>query len=285
MLSLEKWGRAPALTALLVAACHGSNLDSSQTAGDLGNGAFRYLCVDRDAVCPSGGDAKTFPERIGTTGVFDVKFDAFGTNSAVGFDIVAATADVVTEENNLFLAKAPGTVALLAKRTSDSRVLDFTHIQVVDITKIRFEGTKGESPSVVWNTGTRQTLRAVPLDKEGAVLAGGMQYEWATSDATVARLDLANPAAQMELMPLKAGSLTLSVTASGRTDTLAVTVQGTAIQLDGGRGGQGGQGGGGAGGADAATPSELDATAPTSAGGAHPADAGPRDAGADGGQP
>src|SRR4051812_44219196 len=104
MLGLERWVSPSLVTALLVVGCgRGDRLDSSETPGELGNGAFRYLCVEtRDAVCPSGGQAQTFPERIGTTGVFDVRFEEFAPNSVVAFDITPSTTDIVGEENDLF---------------------------------------------------------------------------------------------------------------------------------------------------------------------------------------
>jgi hypothetical protein len=224
--------RLSPLVAVALLGC-GHGLDQNQTAGELGNGAFRYLCVrDGDALCPNGGEASQFPERIATQGLFDVQFSAFhGSDTA--FDIIPVASGILEEENGLFRAKAPGTIALLAKRTSDGRVLDFVHLQVLDVSKIRIE-SNGTTPPLTWQTGVRQTLVPFPLDADGAVLAGGLDYDWTTSDPAVIRLELASPSATMELMPRRPGTATISVTGSGRTDSLSIAVEGEPLASDAG---------------------------------------------------
>jgi len=231
-------GKGPwVLAAGLMALGCGNHLHPDQTAGELGNGAFRYVCVgEGDALCPRGGRATNFPERVATTGVFDVEFEPYKTTDLSAFDIVTVASGVLEEDNNAFRAKAPGTVALLAKRTSDGRVIDFVHLEVLDVSKIRLESGGGLSPLLTWHTGEAQTLKSVPEDDAGSVLAGSVDYEWTTSDERIVRLERANPTADMELMPRAPGPVTISVTGGGHTDSLSVTVEGRALAPDGGAG-------------------------------------------------
>jgi hypothetical protein len=209
----------------------GNRLEQSQTPGELGNGAFRYVCAtEGDALCAVGEKATDFPERVATTSFFDVRFEPFGGSGAPRFEIVPAASGIIDEDSDILQAKAAGVVALLARSTSDGRVFDFIHIHVVDVAKIRLE-SGGVSPRLTWDTGKPQKLRAVPLDERGLVLAGGLSYEWETSDRAIVRVERANPAREMEFMPLSRGEATISVKAGARTEALVVTVQGKPIDL------------------------------------------------------
>jgi hypothetical protein len=55
---LKRRFRGSGVLALLLAMVTGcSSIEPDETPGELGNGAFRYVCVDDDAACPSGGAA------------------------------------------------------------------------------------------------------------------------------------------------------------------------------------------------------------------------------------
>jgi uncharacterized protein YjdB len=67
-------------------------------------------------------------------------------------------------------------------------------------------------------------LLATALGPRSEKLAGGVDYNWTTSDATIVSLGEGNPTAHIDVTGVKAGSATLTVTQGSMTVTIPVTV-------------------------------------------------------------
>jgi hypothetical protein len=160
--------------------------------------------------------------------LFDADFTENDERASGRFRLEAAAPGIIEAQNQRFVAQALGVVALLARRTSDGRILDFVHMEVGEVSSIRLDDD-GSSPRLVWDTGDRHTLRAIPVDEDRAVLAGARDYFWTTSDATVVRLERASPAGVMDLFPLRAGRATITVEADTVSFALELTVEGRAV--------------------------------------------------------
>lgn len=181
-----------------------------------------------DAQCGGKGDATNFPERVAEGGLFDVDYRPFSSKDVSAFDIATVSRGIIEEHDDVLIGAAPGLVAIVAKRTADGRILDFVHLRVVKAGGLRMTAS-GSSPRLTWHTGAVQTLRAVPLDGRGLVLAGALDYGWTTSDEAVVRLERQSPASEMELLPRAPGKATITVRANGATGSLDVTVEGTPV--------------------------------------------------------
>jgi hypothetical protein len=210
----------------LVVSCRGSRKDD-EILGALGNGVFRYLCVDAsDPVCGGSSTASRFPERVGVEGVFGVDFEPLDEALyATSVDPVAP--DIVDVQSGRFYAASAGVSALLARRTN-GRVVDIVHMEVVDVAGIQLQ-SMGATPSLVYTVGRRTQLSAAAVDEYGATVAGARAFTWSVSDPGVLRLERPNPTPSMDVTALRAGRARITVTTGQLTATLDVVVEGTVV--------------------------------------------------------
>jgi hypothetical protein len=205
---------------IMLAAC--SSIEPDETPGELGNGAFRYVCVDDDAMCPTGGAATQFPERVATGARFDVTYQLFQDGSAV--QVSPASTELIEPSGAAFRARRAGIAALLARRTVDGVTVDFAHLGIEDPSEIGIETQSGKPMALVMELGSSQELHAMPLDAFNAPLAGALPFDWTSSDAAVLKLELAPPAARMRVLAVGSGTATLTVQSAPLVRALEVTV-------------------------------------------------------------
>lgn len=199
-------GRTPALALLCALACN--PIEADETSGELGNGAFRWICVGRDAICPSGGDAERFPEAVATDSRFDVSYRSFDDTSDAQ---VSSPSSLIQTTGTNFRALRAGVAALIARRTVDSANVDFTHLTLLDVAALEVRRDSGASVALVMDVGSVQSLVAEPVDDTGTVLAGAIDVEWTSSDPSVLALELASGSARMNVRAASAGTATLGV--------------------------------------------------------------------------
>jgi hypothetical protein len=187
-----------------------------------------------DPWCPGGQQPSSFPERIGKDGLFEVTFQP-SDHQTVHFDLKPAAPGIIEEENATFAAKSSGVVALLAKRTSDGRILDFVHVTVVDVSALSLEEGSA-SPPIVWQPGEQHTLSVIAVDSDQAPLAGARPFTWSTDNPIVLGLDRASPSPTMDLTARSSGHASLTVTTGTSQVVLSLTVSGGTSSRDAGHG-------------------------------------------------
>jgi hypothetical protein len=220
-----KWGlgRVAMLSVALpglLAGC--SSIEPDETPGELGNGAFRYVCVGEDAMCPDNGSATQFPERVATGARFDVTYQLYV--DASGAEVSTASTQLIEPSGAAFRARRAGTAALLARRTVDGVTVDFAHLGIEDASAIGLETPSGQSMKLVMALGSSQELLAVPLDAFDAPLAGALSFDWKSSDPSVIALEIASPATRMRLTAAGSGTALLTVQSAALARELEVTV-------------------------------------------------------------
>ena len=181
---------ACALSSLVAAGCYGGpELDRLRELGELGQGAFYYLCADdTDAACNPGGYAE-FPSALAVDGRFALQFGGF--EREVG-TIEPASQTFMQQDGAGLVATSPGLVAVLARDAADARVLDFKHFAVRAATGLRIDDVKPSpavdadwtSPSVIGDTFI---LAAAPTATNGTWLGGTRDepYRWSVADDAV----------------------------------------------------------------------------------------------------
>jgi hypothetical protein len=224
--------RAIAWVGLLVAATTGcrSRVKDDQVVGELGNGTFRYICVEAsDPMCSAGSRASDFPRRIGQNGLFNLEYQPLNTDRTTAVRIISASSEIVDTRNGQFLAVGHGTVALLAKKVENNRVQDIVHLSVVPIDSLRFQGSDGRLPPLFIGTGSRDTLSVVPLDDARTVVAGARDYYWTVDAPERLRLETRSPSATMDIRPIAPGAVTITVTTDGVSATLDLEISGEPV--------------------------------------------------------
>lgn len=210
---------------LWAAACD-DGLDDHRRAGELGNGAFYYLCVDdTDIACDEAGYA-TFPEAIGVDGRFALQFGGFGR--ALG-TLEPASRTFMARDGDELVAKSPGLVAILARDAADAHVLDFVHVVVEEPAALLLwvfgqdADAGGLAPSWVGGAGL---VSAVPTSDTGLALAGSRErYHWTSSDERILRIDGDPHGSRAQVIALAAGTVTIAAQSGELTGELEVTVE------------------------------------------------------------
>jgi hypothetical protein len=232
--------------AALTAGCSGGDVPG--TVGDLGEGVFRYDCVaDGDARCNTsqavdrmavGSDLGIDPElpvAVAVGARFDLSYIGdFVTDQGESLilDTVSARTDVVTDSGG-FVIEQPGTFAFLA-RSPQGYVADFVHLEAaaVDAIDIWHEETRKDAVELV--EGTETTLGVVASSDVSIALAGGLAYQWASSDDAVAGVDSVGSSGmpsgveinddEVRLVAIAAGTATVTVTVGEISHDFTVTV-------------------------------------------------------------
>jgi hypothetical protein len=208
--------------------------------GALQNGRFGYVCgaTVTDLGC---GDlaSDTVPGAIAVGAHFDVQYTIDVTSDGpVPADLAPAAPAILVPEAASeagafgFRFASPRVVALLAN-TTDSGVADFIHLNGValDHVAITLLGGSRISTLALSVNGPTSAVAAEPLGAEEQPLAGNLVYTWAVADPTVVSLSPFtgvlgwNRESQMTIVPLKAGTTTVTASANGMQASVTVTVQ------------------------------------------------------------
>lgn len=239
-----------ALVSLMgVAAIGCGDGDVDGTLGELGEGVFRYACIeDGDARCNETNAVSSFdvsavlgidpelPTAIAVGARFDLSYvgDTIDDGDFLIVDVEPARTDLVTHAGG-FVIEAPGTFAFLARNGPKKTVADFVHLDALTPSGIDIwhdEERKSTLDLTVTNTAE---LAAVPVANGDIPLAGALGVAWTTSDASVVAIgaasDSATPSSDKELnddeirlIALAVGTATLTVTQGELTSTIEVTV-------------------------------------------------------------
>lgn len=213
----------------LLAGCSGDGVSSGGVAGELGHGKFHYACVDdSDPTCPKSAVPGSFPGRVGIGGLFDVTFEEFNADGASRVRLASAAPFIIAEQSQHFHAETRGFAALLARRTSDGRIIDFVHVEAVTVSRLGVT-SNGAPPPLVWKTGQRQVLTATAQDSVRGTLAGARGFTWSLGGSDLVRLERANPAAEMEFFPSAPGNVTITVATGDVHADLQIRVEGKPV--------------------------------------------------------
>lgn len=149
--------------------------------GELGNGDFRFECLQRtDAACPPQATNDTpppFPDCVVTGARFDLSYTLVD-HSVISEDIPDRTLGLTAASTDFFgdyrpfQARRSGRAAVLVH--SGAQVVDLLHLDIVDATQIAFVTSTGESidDQVQLAQGEQLTIFAHP-EAEGCYVPGG----------------------------------------------------------------------------------------------------------------
>jgi len=202
--------------------------------GDNGKGAFRYECsAATDPTCQGAVVDQSFPTQIALGSVFAAGFISNDvvqntadsvTNSTTASTLQSAATRLLRFESGHFHAVANGYAGVIALNSS-GRVVDFTHVLIAPPTSLAILRDSTTPALAVMKVGDSQTVFASPLDENGLTIAGAVPATWAVSDSGVLQLVETSPAVTMPVNAKAVGTATLTVTASGVTRTLTITVE------------------------------------------------------------
>lgn len=208
------------LPLLLVCSC--DNPEPLKT-GELDRGQFEYICAgSEDAFC-NGFVATEFPERFALTGRFEIRFDPEDSDGALP-RVDTAAPDLLALDAETFEVKQVGTVALLALR--GEQMIDFLHIRTSEVVSFNVTSERAATGLVELRleSGQADTLTATPWDEGGRVLAGALEYSWASADDSIIELRTSTAARSVGVQAGAVGTTELTVTAGGKTSSFVVIV-------------------------------------------------------------
>jgi hypothetical protein len=201
--------------------------ESNETPGELGEGVFKYECVDaQDEACDGAARASVFPTKVATNSSFDLSYDQFdATSVGPAFVIEPVAEKIASTSGDGFRANAPGTTAFLARQTSDGALVDFVHLRVAAVASLSVVADDEPSLSTTLDVGESHLLLVSPQGEDDTTLAGSMKYTWTTSDDAVLSLGLVSEGREMEIVAEAPGSAELRVETGGVSKTIAFTVK------------------------------------------------------------
>lgn len=202
---------------LLLPACEDS---PPGTQGELGQGSFTYECLSAEDVgCFNAPyDGAELPVGIAVGSKFDLNFHGETAR------IVSGSESLAEAVSDGFRARAPGTVAMLAEATARDRVVDFVHLDLVDVADLELsgEGTDGEDPLLV---GNHWEWTASPKSDEGTALAGTLLCTWTSSDTSVVRFSQTQETHLNGVRGMAPGKAIVTVTVGAASKAIEVTVE------------------------------------------------------------
>lgn len=224
------------VTMVAIAAASASCLETAPgTRGELGTGGFNYACTGwGDPVCESRfSDAQwhgeptgiAMPIAIAVGGRFGVTFASDDPSDFDPRTVAPASAAQLETRTVGYQALEPGWAALLA-RDGAGNVVDITHVQLVEPTRLVVSGlfsTLAVGEDVIASGAVR--------DRDGVTLAGALDYDWQIEDTSIARVVAAQSDPDsiyddvVTVEGVAAGTTTLTVVAGGLTETVTLTVQ------------------------------------------------------------
>ncbi len=209
------------LCLLFIAACDPFGPNKT---GDNGVGNFHYECVGAtDPTCQANIVDQTFPAEIALGALFGVGFT--GTSStAISASVQPAAAALLRSDNGNLRATEPGYAGLVAIN-GDGRVVDFTHLLIATPADYAVLQNSTTPALAVMTAGASQTVFASPLDDNGFSIAGAVPATWSVSDSSVLELVQTSPAVSMTINASSIGKSTLTVTASGISRSVDISVE------------------------------------------------------------
>jgi hypothetical protein len=230
----------------LVVGC-GDSSDVDGTFGQLGEGVFRYGCVDDgDARCnetesvssletsASLGIDPELPTAVAVGARFDLTYvgDSIDAGEVILVDVEPARGELVTKAAG-FVISVPGTFAFLARNGPKQRVVDFVHMDAQRAIALDVWHQKGVVTTLELTVAETSHLAVVPMAAGDIALAGAMAISWETSDANVVSVGSITAATsgakelnedEIRLVAEAAGIATITVTHGELTSEITVTV-------------------------------------------------------------
>ena len=230
----------PALAAALLAACSG-------TEGELGGGAFLYACAtDQDGACGPERLSRlsSVPTHLAVGAPFGLAYESHETLGPIF--LAAASSQTLELRGGVGRLLVPGPSTVLA-RTPEGRVVDMLHLEAapiagIEVTPMRRSRTvdaDGElfvpdgapveavvlaSCAGACGTPTRATFLVRPLDEQGRVLAGSVEFRWSVVGGDAVRVLDAGEILVATLEAQAPGEATLRIEAHGFVKELPVRV-------------------------------------------------------------
>jgi hypothetical protein len=243
---MQKTLATVALLGLAASGCSGGDIDG--TLGQLGEGVFRYSCIeDGDARCnetnavssievsTSLGVDTEVPEAIAVGARFDLTYlgDTTTNNELLVVDVEPARTDLVTHASG-FVIEVPGQFAFLARNGAKRRVVDFIHLDAVAADHVAVWHAQQRVESIELTAMQEQEVAVMPFSEDDIPLAGAFATEWTTSDDTVVAIaglsssstpsDKLLNADEVRLVAVSEGTATLTVAQGDLSAEVAITV-------------------------------------------------------------
>lgn len=216
----------PALALMALLGATGCDaMEPATKSGDLGNGRFRYVCVNgSDIACLGGEPPVSFPSVIAVGAEFGVEYLPWSKSTPTG-RIEPVSPAFVTETSRGFRVMRAGTDGLLARSTEDGHVIDFTHVTFRAPAKLRFSSEDDAPARKFLKVGDEMTIYARPVSHDGEDLDGAISCAWMSSDEGVVALMLDGETPTMGLRAMAAGKATISASTSGLVSTAPTTLE------------------------------------------------------------
>lgn len=224
--------------------------DVAGTLGQLGEGVFRYECVeDSDARCNQTSAVDTFevssdigvdpelPTAVAVGARFDLTYVGDTVTDDGEFlivDVEPARNDLVTHSGG-FVIEAAGTFAFLARNGPKRIVTDFVHVDAFVATALDVWHLEQKVSSVTLDFGQETEMAVVAVSDGGIALAGALPVTWSSSDASILAVGATGETGmpvegveinddEVRLVAVAEGLVTLTVTQGEVTRDIAVTV-------------------------------------------------------------
>lgn len=219
---------ALALTTTVGGACVSSSVSEpvvEESTGELGQGVFRWDCVDdSDGTCGTG----VFPSAVAVGSRFGLEFfpDEDLPSEIVSFSIDSVSPRLIDTDGGDFVARDRGTVSLLA--TGDGYGVDFVVIQALPIDRIELTRASYDRDSSGPTGPVAQVGRVIRA--EAALfggherLAGALDYEWDNLTPDMVELyDAADN--EVTLFGVREGVARIAVRAGEYSEIIELTVE------------------------------------------------------------
>jgi hypothetical protein len=177
----------------------GAGGEAPGTLGELGEGTFRYQCVDEgDAVCNTSAAVDTnlvetelgingeLPAAVAVGARFDLVYIGdFTTDDGevLLLETIPARSEDVHNKGGFIIQKA-GSFGFLA-RSPKGIVADFTYVEAVDAAELEVWKDELRVTDFELTVGASSDLGVVAVDDTGLSLAGALPYTWTSSDPAV----------------------------------------------------------------------------------------------------
>jgi hypothetical protein len=201
-----------------------SDPDTNGSRGDLGKGHFVYECLGQnDAHCAADEDA--FPQALAVGARFGLRFSV---SSGATPSVISAAPDFAKAVRGGFAVQRAGDFAMLAVN-GNREVVDLKHLRAAPVAGLRVRGD-GALPveEITLAVGEVRELIAEPVDALNSVLAGSLEYAWASSEPSRIALQTSSDVNRLRVRATGTGHAQLTVQAGERSAVLDVHVTGQA---------------------------------------------------------
>jgi hypothetical protein len=164
------------------------------TPGELGDGTFEYVCVNRgDAKCSSAESIDDFervydfrsktalPRAVAVGATFGVRYA--GTVRSEG-QVMLVTVSAASRNDEVtpgvFSLSQPVEAAFIAT-ANDGTAVDFVVVTALEAEELSIWQSQREVTSLNLQVGQRALLTVAPRSATGTLLAGALRYQWVTT--------------------------------------------------------------------------------------------------------